>query len=82
MAKRNHSWSGLKSIIAVTAKREIKNKITEETRYFISSFNAANPKQLEYAIRAHWAVENNLHWVLDMAFDEDSKYPRKINLTF
>jgi len=75
--KENHSWSGLKSIIAVTAKREIKDKITEETRYFISSLNAANPKQLEHAIRAHWAVENNLHWVLDMAFDEDSSRTRQ-----
>ncbi len=75
--KENHSWSGLKSIIAVTAKREIKDKITEETRYFISSLSAANPKQLEHAIRAHWAVENNLHWVLDMAFDEDSNRTRQ-----
>jgi len=53
--KENHSWCGLKSIIAVTAKRETKDKVTEETRYFISSLNAANPKQLEHAIRAYWA---------------------------
>jgi len=33
--------------------------------------------QLEHAIRAHWAVENNLHWVLDMAFDEDSNRTRQ-----
>ncbi|MEE9356703.1 MAG: ISAs1 family transposase [Methylococcaceae bacterium] len=75
--KENHSWVGLKSIIAVTATREMKNKVTEETRYFISSLNANNPKQLEHAIRAHWAVENNLHWVLDMAFDEDSNRTRQ-----
>ena len=36
-----------------------------------------NPNQLEHAIRAHWAVENNLHWVLDMAFDEDSNRTRQ-----
>lgn len=75
--KENHSWDGLKSIIAVTATRETKNKVTEETRYFISSLSADNPKQLEHAIRAHWAVENNLHWVLDMAFDEDSNRTRQ-----
>ena len=75
--KENHSWDGLKSIIAVTATRETKTKVTEETRYFISSLSADNPKQLEHAIRAHWAVENNLHWVLDMAFDEDSNRTRQ-----
>lgn len=75
--KENHSWVGLKSIIAVTATRETKTKVTEETRYFISSLGANNPKQLEYAVRAHWAVENNLHWVLDMAFDEDNNRTRQ-----
>ena len=75
--KENHSWDGLKSILAVTSTRESNNKITEETRYFISSLNADNPKQFEHAIRAHWAVENNLHWVLDMAFDEDSNRTRQ-----
>ena len=75
--KENHSWNGLKSIIAATAKRETKTKVTKETRYFISNLNADTPKQLEHAIRAHWAVENNLHWVLDMAFDEDSNRTRQ-----
>lgn len=75
--KENHSWGGLKSILAVTATRETKTKITEETRYFISSLAADNPSQLEHAVRAHWAVENNLHWVLDMAFDEDHNRTRQ-----
>lgn len=51
----------MKSIIAVTATRETKNNVTEETRYFIRNMSADNPKQLEHAIRAHWVVEN-LHW--------------------
>jgi predicted transposase YbfD/YdcC len=67
-----HSWTGLKSILAVTAKRETDKKVTEETRYFISSLSADNPDKLERAVRAHWSIENNLHWVLDVAFDEDS----------
>ncbi len=74
--KREHSWEGLKSIVAVTAKRELGKKTTEETRYFISSLSASNPEKLEYAVRAHWAIENNLHWVLDLAFDEDSNRTR------
>jgi predicted transposase YbfD/YdcC len=75
--KKDHSWSGLKSILAVTAKREIGEKVTEETRYFISSLSADDPSKLEHAVRAHWSIENNLHWVLDVAFNEDSNRARK-----
>ena len=42
-----------------------------ETRYFIRSLDDQAPERLAKAIRAHWSVENNLHWVLDVAFDED-----------
>jgi predicted transposase YbfD/YdcC len=75
--QERHEWQGLQSIIAVTAKREIGDKVTEETRYFISSLDANDPKRLERVVRAHWAIENNLHWVLDIAFDEDSNRTRK-----
>lgn len=75
--QKRHDWKSLQSIIAITAKREIDNKITEETRYFISSLDANDPKRLERVVRAHWAIENNLHWVLDIAFDEDSNRTRK-----
>jgi hypothetical protein len=48
-------WNGLKSIVAVTAKREGegKDKTTEETRYFISSMDASDPKRLGQVVRAH-----------------------------
>ena len=75
--KENHAWSGLRSIVAVTATRESESKVTEETRYFVSSLTADEPEKLEHAVRAHWAIENNLHWVLDIAFDEDSNRTRK-----
>ena len=75
--EKEHSWTGLKSILAVTAKREVGKKVTKETRYFISSLSADDPGKLEHAVRAHWSIENNLHWVLDVAFDEDSKRTRK-----
>jgi predicted transposase YbfD/YdcC len=75
--QERHKWTGLQSIMAVTAKREIDSKATEEIRYFISSLDANNPKRLEPIVRAHWAIENNLHWVLDVAFDEDSNRTRK-----
>lgn len=72
-------WRGIKSIVAVTAERESKNKTSKETRYFISSLDATDPKQLGHVVRAHWGIENNLHWVLDYAFDEDSQRTRMGN---
>ena len=79
LKEQHPKWTALKSIIAVTAKRECKDKITEETRYFISSLDATAPKYLGQVIRAHWGIENNLHWVLDYAFDEDSQRTRMGN---
>jgi len=79
LKEQHPKWARLKSIIAVTAKRECNDKITEETRYFISSLDATNPKYLGHAVRAHWGIENNLHWVLDYAFDEDSQRTRMGN---
>ncbi len=76
LQERHSQWVGLNSIIAVTAKRQLKNKTEEETRYFISSLDARDPKKLGHIVRAHWGVENNLHWVLDQAFDEDSHRAR------
>lgn len=75
--QEQHDWKSLQSIIAVTAKRETDNKMTEEIRYFISSLDANDLERLERVVRAHWAIENNLHWVLDIAFDEDSNRTRK-----
>ena len=69
-------WAGLKSIVAVTAERETAKKTSRETRYFISSLDATDPKRLGYIVRAHWGIENNLHWVLDTAFKEDDQRTR------
>lgn len=69
-------WETLTSIIAVTGERQLKNKTEEETRYFISSINASEPKRLGNIVRSHWGIENNLHWVLDQAFDEDAHRTR------
>ena len=51
-------------------------KTETETRYFISSLEGSDPARLGKAVRAHWSVENNLHWVLDVAFDEDRNRTR------
>ena len=72
------AWAGLRSVAKVQSQRTIAGKTTVECRYFLSSL-PARAKQLLSAVREHWGIENSLHWVLDMAFSEDSSRIRKDN---
>ena len=63
-------WKDLTSICRVARIYEEKGESKSEVRYFISSLSAG-AKRLAEAVRGHWGVENGLHWVLDMAFDDD-----------
>jgi len=64
-------WEGLQSVIMVEATREvIGGEKTVERRYFISSL-AGNAKEALRCVRGHWAIENELHWCLDIGFRED-----------
>ena len=72
------SWTNLKNVIKITSIREIKNVTTKEERFYISSLNQT-AEYFNTAIRSHWAVENNLHWVLDVQFNEDNSRKRKDN---
>lgn len=73
-------WPGLKSIARVISVRTDKRsgKTSAETRYYISSL-PAKPKVIGQAIRSHWAIENNLHWTLDLIFKEDHSLKKKGN---
>lgn len=75
--KNQHDFPHLSSIVKVKSKRFNKEETSEETRYYISSINSNEAEQFGEAIRAHWGVENGLHWTLDMAFDEDRCRIRK-----
>lgn len=68
----NHDWPGLCSIAKVESRREliVEGTVEQETRYYISSL-PADAKQIAAAVRAHWGVENGLHWVMDMVFRDD-----------
>jgi predicted transposase YbfD/YdcC len=70
-------WPGLKSVLAVESHRRIGNQVTMERRYFISSLDGEDARQLAEAVRGHWGVENPLHWVLDVNFNEDQSRVRK-----
>lgn len=63
-------WKHLKSIIIIESKREIKEKISLETRFYLSDL-ALEPKEFNQYIRNHWSIENSLHWQLDVTFRED-----------
>ena len=68
---RNYQgWVDLQTIVRVQRERRLSDKIELETAYYISSLPAEADRLLT-ATRYHWAVENSLHWVLDVIFRED-----------
>lgn len=74
--QERHNWPGLKGVVMVESRREIGAKVEQEMRFYITSLDASADK-LGPAIRAHWAVENSLHWVMDMVFRDDECRVRK-----
>jgi predicted transposase YbfD/YdcC len=76
--QERHTWPGLRSIIRVEAKRTDKRtgKTTAESRFYLSSL-PPDPSQLLAGIRAHWSIENTLHWSMDVTFKDDLCRSRK-----
>jgi predicted transposase YbfD/YdcC len=70
-------WRDLKSVVMIDRTRTLQGKTTAERHYYIASLEA-NVAKLAETIRAHWGIENNLHWMLDVEFDEDSRRIRDV----
>jgi predicted transposase YbfD/YdcC len=68
--QERHNWPGLKGVVIVESSREIHGKIERETRYYITSL-VMLAVLLGPIVRGHWAIENSLHWVMDMVFRDD-----------
>jgi predicted transposase YbfD/YdcC len=67
------------SLIRIDSTRNIKGEISQETRYYIASNKDITAKTALRQVRNHWSIENSLHWVLDMSFNEDMSRIRKEN---
>ena len=75
LVRNRQQWQGLKSVIRIISQRQIGENIEVKTRYFISSL-PADAKMILKTKRSHWKIENQLHWILDIAFREDQSRVR------
>ncbi|ODH02464.1 transposase [Nostoc sp. KVJ20] len=64
-------WAGLQSVVMVVRERRLWNKTTREVQFYLSSLHS-DAQLLGRAIRKHWGIENQAHWILDCTFAEDS----------
>ncbi len=68
-------WEGLKSVGMVESIREVEGKTTVERRYYLCSL-PLGVETFARAVRSHWGVENNVHWIMDVCFGEDQSRAR------
>ncbi len=71
-------WPGLNTLVMVEGERLVGGKTTVESRYYISSL-PNDASVLLNAVRSHWSIENQLHWSLDVTFNEDGSRVRSGN---
>jgi predicted transposase YbfD/YdcC len=73
------AWKNLNAIVKIEATRYIKSseKEEKEVRFYITS-SPKNAEETGRAVRSHWGIENNLHWQLDVSFNEDESRKREV----
>lgn len=71
-------WPDLKSLVVIDRARDLNGHQSTERSYYISSLNKrVKAQRMAKYVRGHWSVENNLHWQLDVSFNEDQRRIRK-----
>lgn len=70
------AWEKLTSLVCVRRERRLPSKTQVEMRYYIASLSP-DANTLLQSIRAHWGIENSVHWILDVAFNEDQSRVHK-----
>lgn len=68
--KDREKWAGLQTVGVAVRTSEQAGKVTRDVRYFLSSLPVGLPDFVQ-GVRGHWAIENTLHWCLDVTFRED-----------
>lgn len=76
--EQKNSWAGLKGIGAVWSETERNGKKCSEHRYYLTTLT--DVKTFADSVRAHWGIENSLHWCLDVVFNEDRCRSRTGNI--
>ena len=72
----NFRWPGMKSIGMIETKRTVSHETTHSIRYFITTLEYEQIDDFMRGVRKHWDIEINLHWSLDVSFNEDHSRAR------
>ena len=68
-------WKGLRCFVVLESERSIGDQTTRQQRFYLSSL-APDAQRIARAIRSHWAIENRLHWCMDVSFNDDQMRAR------
>lgn len=71
LVKRSSPWKGLRGIVMVECERTVGDAVAVQRHYYITSMHTHKAAEAARACRAHWGVENGLHWTLDVGMNED-----------